>query len=67
MYGDQCVGVTVDDTGTLMDLFARLRESDYDLEKLPAPSTDSMGLSIIGYWPSEKLPEGHRLFEEEEA
>lgn len=55
MYGDSCVGVTLDSDSELWELAQALAHADMDV---PGPRTDSMGRSsIIAYWPSIKWPE----------
>lgn len=46
MYGERCVGVSLDYLGQADGL------------PLSGSRTDSLGLGIILYWPSAKWPEG---------
>ncbi len=49
MFGDECVGVVLQDEG---DLFTFARQLDDELaELLGNPRWDSMGLREIAYWP----------------
>lgn len=59
MYGIECVGVSADSQGEVIDLCVEL--ADHDLgAKLPAPSFDSLGLGVIAYWPRIEWTEGCR-------
>tara|TARA_B110001454_G_scaffold209787_1_gene223642 strand:+ start:602 stop:877 length:276 start_codon:yes stop_codon:yes gene_type:complete len=49
MYGDECVGVVLQDEGDLFR-FAGLLDKDF-VELLGTPQWDSMGLQEIAYWP----------------
>jgi hypothetical protein len=48
MYGRRCLGVTVDHSGHIFQLGQLLHEYD----EMGEPRTDSMGLSVIVYWPA---------------
>ena len=52
MFGDSCVGVTLDGDGELWTLAQELALEGIEVD---APKTDSMGLGIIAYWPKYKL------------
>ena len=49
MFGKSCVGVTLRNDGELFQLGADVG-NDFGL-----PTTDSMGLGIIAYWPRHKI------------
>jgi len=64
MYGKTCVGVVVDSTTEVAPiLFEEYKEAEGDdeyralLDALlsTAPHTDSMGLSMIVYWPGVRV------------
>jgi hypothetical protein len=56
MYGAECVGVDLESIAQLWAL-AQAIGSDEDLrDKVSAPTTDSMGLNIIAYWPNLAWP-----------
>lgn len=60
MYGTKCVGIVVDGEGSMFGIGARLSQLDEDLAaRLTETSlrSDSMGLSVIYYWPQVSCPE----------
>lgn len=58
MYGAECFGIE----GKTSDLVRFLRELDDDMaDELMDPTTDSMGLDIIFYWPFLRTKESRFL------
>lgn len=53
MFGAECVSVTIDGISDLWRLAGDLVQQGHDV---PAPTTDSMGMGIVAYWPSVKWP-----------
>lgn len=55
MYGKQCLGVVMPDSGHLFSFALAIHEDDPDLARLLADSwtrADSMARDIVVYWPA---------------
>ena len=60
MYGDTCLGLVTDGAGVVTEIvlaLARAGEDEAADALARAPRTDSMGFSMITYWPGVELVE----------
>ena len=59
MYGDECVGVTLDSMSRLYAFALEFASRDAELADLMgSPRTDDLGLGMIAYWPRYHTEDG---------
>jgi hypothetical protein len=70
MYGAYCAGITVDHSGALLSIGARLAQSNLPygdiLNFADSMSQDSMGKGVVFYWQYLKVERGDEDDDEED-